>query len=154
MNWDLLDFAVAGGLLASVAGAFVLAMKVSAHPAYRAAMALALLAGLAIVWVALAVGIIGAGGPADLLYAGILALGLAGASVSRLRPRGMAFTVFAMAAAAAGVGVIAVLVTARDGFGQEVRVVLVFNALLVAAFSVSGLLFRRAAKGAAQAGAG
>lgn len=143
MNWTLLDFAVAGALLASVGGAFLIALRASRSLPYRAASAIALQAGLGIIWVALAVGIIDEeGAPADLMYAGVLSIGLAGAGLSRLRPEGMSYTLLAMAGASALIAAIAFVLTTRDGFDREAVVVLVFNAMLVGAFATSAFLFR------------
>ena len=53
---------------------------------------MALLTGLGLVWVNLAVGIVGSeGNPANLLFMPIPLLALIGAAIARLRPRGMAW---------------------------------------------------------------
>ncbi len=67
---------------------------------YRWAVGLALAAALIMVWISLAVGIIGSeDNPANLMYVGVLAVGFVGAIIARLRPRGMARAMFATAIA-------------------------------------------------------
>lgn len=151
MNWSLFDFLLAGGLLASVAGALVVGIKISASPFYRAGFALALLSGLALVWAALAVGIVGKeGSAADLMYAAILMGGLIGALVSRFRPAGMTRTLYGIAAA--------MLVAAGVAFaltrGAIAPAVLGFHVLLAGAFALSGYLCGRAGGGAPGLAAG
>ena len=69
---------------------------------YRSAIGVALAAACILVWLSLGVGIIGKDGdPANLMYFGVLAVGIIGAIVARFRPQGMARALFAMALAAA-----------------------------------------------------
>jgi hypothetical protein len=108
--WDFADFMIFGALLAGAGGAYELAMRVSGHRAYRAAIAVALAAAFILIWVNLAVGIIGdEGNPANLMYVGVLAVGIIGASITRGQPRGMARTLSVMAFAQGLVPVIALL---------------------------------------------
>ncbi|MDQ6522465.1 hypothetical protein RB608_02585 [Nocardioides sp. LHD-245] len=55
-----------------------------------------------------ALGIVGDGGPPDLLYAGALAVGAVGVAVARLRPHGMALALGATAVAVLLAGAVAV----------------------------------------------
>lgn len=70
----------------------------SPPPSYWSAIGLAILASFLLIWLSLGVGIIGADGdPANVLYGGVLGVGLIGAFLSRLRPYGMTRTLLAMA---------------------------------------------------------
>ncbi len=111
---------------------------------YRFAIAVALVAALMLVWLSLGVGIIGRDGdPANFMYLGVLAIGLFGAALSRLRPHGMSLTLFAMALAQALVAVIAL--TARLGLPWSGPAeIIALNAFFVALFVGAGYLFRRA----------
>jgi hypothetical protein len=142
VNWDAADFLVMGVLLASVGLAFELAARMSGDAAYRAAAGLAIVAAFLLIWVNLAVGIIGAeDNPANLMYAGVLAVGGIGALVARLRPAGMARAMFATAAAVALVALIALVA------GLDTRVQVVFaNLFFVALFAASAWQFREAAR--------
>ena len=78
--------------------------------AYRAAIGVALVAAFILVWLSLGVGIIGQDGdPANLMYFGVLAIGIIGASMARFQPYGMARALFAMALAQVFVTTIALL---------------------------------------------
>jgi hypothetical protein len=78
--------------------------------AYRAAIGVALAAAFILVWLSLGVGIIGKDGdPANLMYFGVLAVGIIGAIIARLQPYGMARALFATALAQALVAVIALI---------------------------------------------
>jgi hypothetical protein len=78
--------------------------------AYRFAVGIALAAAILLVWLSLGVGIIGGDGdPANLMYFGVLAVGIVGALIARFRPRGMARALFATALAQASVVAIALI---------------------------------------------
>jgi hypothetical protein len=65
---------------------------------YKFAVGVALLAAFLLIWLSLGVGIIGSDGdPANLMYFGVLAVGLIGAFHARFRAVGMARALFAMA---------------------------------------------------------
>ncbi|MGE5376429.1 MAG: hypothetical protein ACM3XO_15330 [Bacteroidota bacterium] len=85
-----MDFAVAGILLAGTGLMYVLLARRAGNLAYRAAVDIALGAALLLLWVNLAVGIIGSeDNPANWLYVGVLAVGFMGAILARFQPPGM-----------------------------------------------------------------
>ena len=87
VNWTLFDFVIAWALLASVGLTYAAVTRQKGGLAYRAAAALTLLTGLALVWGNLAVGFIGSeDNPANLLYLAVLVTGGIGAVLARLRP--------------------------------------------------------------------
>jgi hypothetical protein len=84
-----------------------------ARNAYRSIVGVALAAAFLLVWVNLAVGIIGTEDYlANVMYVGVLAVGIIGAIIARFRPHGMARALFATALAQALVAVIATLIDA------------------------------------------
>lgn len=110
--------------------------------AYRLALALALIAALLLMWLSLGVGIIGADGdPANLMYFGVIALGIVGSAIARLQPTGMAYTLFAMAAAQALVLAIALIGGLGWPYSGPAELILL-NGFFIAMFAVSGWLFR------------
>ena len=116
--------------------------------AYRWATGVSLTAAFLIVWVALAVGIIGEPGDlADGMYVGVLAIGGIGALIARFQAGGMSRTLFATALAQALVPAIALITGVQQTSATPVGAFLVMNGILVALFVVSGLLFRSAARG-------
>lgn len=113
---------------------------------YPLAMVLALAAALLLAWLSLGVGIIGADGdPANRMYFGVLALGLAGALASRFRPRGMAWALLAMALAQALVGAYALVAGLGRPWSGPLELILL-NGFFVALFLAAARLFRRAAQ--------
>lgn len=154
VNWTLGDFVVAGALLLGTGLSFELAMRRTGNAAYRAGAFLALGTTLLLVWVNLAVGIIGnENNSLNLLYFGALAGGIVGAFIARFRAEGMVRAMAATAAALALVPVAALMVgrpsvaSAEDLMG--VAGVFVLSGFFAALFAGSAFLFRRAAASSA-----
>jgi hypothetical protein len=112
---------------------------------YRLGIAVAVGTSLLLLYGMGALGIIGAGGRPDLMYLGVLGVGVVGAAVSRLRAAGMAVTLVAMAAAQMVVAVIALVAGLQDEPGASVAEILWLNAAFAAMFLLSAWLFRRSA---------
>jgi hypothetical protein len=108
------------------------------------------LAAFLIVWLNAAAGLIGIedDDPANLMYVGVLAIGLIGAIAARFQPLGLARALFATALAQALVGAIAVKLPNTAG---PVQIVLL-HGLFVALFACAALLFRSAARVRSAAG--
>lgn len=130
---------VAVGAMALVAcGLFELAVRIDAGRAYPAAAGIAVGAGLLTTWMNLAVGIIGnEDNPLNLMFGGVLLLGAAGALVVRLRPRGMARVLVAMALAQLCVAAVA------QWHGHFTWPI---NAFLALVWATAAALFRRSAR--------
>lgn len=110
VDWGLSDFVIFGAMLALAGGAFEWAVKLSPGKTFRAAAGVALAAAFLLVWVNGAVGLVGnEDNPANLMYLGVLIIGIAGAAVTRVRPSGMALTMMAVAVAQLLVPVIALI---------------------------------------------
>lgn len=108
VDWNVPDFIVFGGMLFFVGGAFEMATRISSNQAYRAGVGVALAAALILIWVNLAVGIIGnEENPANLMYFGVLAIAFVGVVIARFQPIGMARAMVATALAQVLVAVIA-----------------------------------------------
>ena len=120
----------------------------SSRRSYVVAAVLGLLAAMLVAWVNLAVGIIGEpDDPANLMYAGVVAVAVVGALAARFRPAGLAR---AMAAAALAQLMVAAVTFVLDlGYPPTPRAsLLLFSAILIACWAGSATLFRRAAGGA------
>lgn len=144
--WTASDFAFAAAMLAGTGLAYEWISARSGNGAYRAGAAVGLGAALMLVWAAGAVGIIGVDGdPFDLLYVGVLAVGLVGAWVTRFEAGGMSRTLAAMAIAQVLVAGIALLAGKHlDEFSSVPEIVAV-NAFFAALYIGSAALFRKAA---------
>ena len=138
VQWDLADFAFAGALVVGVGVSWELAVRKSAKPAWRAGVAIALMNAFVLAWSNAAVGIIGSeDNPANAMFHGVLAVGIAGALIARLRPQGMAWALVATAVAQVAVAAVA----AVAGMGPA------GPALLFAApWLASAWMFRKAAR--------
>ena len=148
VNWTGSDFAVFGTMLLIACGTCELALRLSRNLAFRAAVAVAVLAGFALVWINLAVGIIGSeANPANLMFAGVLMVGLLGALFARFRPAGMVLALLATAVAQIAVGVIALIA----GFDYTALFLGGFFAVI---WLVSAALFHVAARQASATPAG
>ncbi|MDZ7639802.1 MAG: hypothetical protein U5J83_16385 [Bryobacterales bacterium] len=110
--------------------------------AYKAAVALALVAGFVLGWATM-VHMSETENPVNLVYFGVLAVGAAGAALARLDAQGMARALFAMAAALAVAWVITQVLTSDTPAGP-VWNILVMHGGFVLIFVAAGLLFRHA----------
>ncbi len=144
--WDAADFIVMWFLIGGTILAYKLVSRTSANRAYRVAVGVAVVTGLLLIWINGAVGLIGSeDNPANLLYAGVLAIAAIGAGVARLKPAGMAWAMGATALAQFLVPVVALIIW-RPDFGPGVVQVLGLNFFFVLLFAGSALLFRHAAQ--------
>ncbi len=153
VNWDVADFALFGALLIAVGVPYELAVRTTGNNAARAAVGIALGAAFILVWVNGAVGIIGSeDNPANLMYGGVLAVGIIGAAIARFQPQGMARALFATAVAQALVAVIALIGRLGAPWSGPLEIV-ALNGFFVALFTGSALLFLKAARGRSETGA-
>jgi hypothetical protein len=137
VNWGPMDFAVIGVLVLGSGLLYEYASSRGGSFAHRAAVGIAVLAGLGLIWVNLAVGMIGdEGNPANLMYIFVLFVALIGAAIARFEPREASIAMFATAGTQAVVALIALVF----GLGPQ----LLADAFFVAAWVASGLLFRQA----------
>ena len=148
VGWTPFDFMVFGTMLFAACGTYELGARMSGNTAYRAAFGVAVVAGFLLVWVNLAVGIIGTeNNPANLMFGGVLVVGIVGALVARFRPQGMARAL--MATAVAQALVVAIAVVAAIGFDFAL---VGLTGFFVAMWLVSAGLFRKAAREQVPAG--
>ena len=152
--WTLSDFGVVGVLVVGTGLTYQLAARKAGNVAYRAAVGVALAAALILLWLMGAVGIIGVEGDrADLMYFGVLAVGIIGAIIARFQPDGMARALLATALAQAAVAVIALIAGKHQDPVTSVPELVGLNGFFVALFVGSAWLFRHAARKRPPAGA-
>jgi hypothetical protein len=120
---------------------------------YRLAVVVALGAVLFLILGIGALGIIGAGGRPDRIYAAVLGVLVLGTVIARLRPAGMALALAATALAQAVVSATALLAGLHEAEGASVVDIVGLTAMYAAAFGLAGWLFWQAAeKRSAKAG--
>jgi hypothetical protein len=122
-------------------------MTSSTKLSYCCALGVAIVATLLLAWLSLGVGIIGRDGdPANIMYFGVIGVGIAGACLARGRAPGMAKALLATAVAQGIVAAIALVARLGLPYSPPAEIVLL-NAFFVAMFCASAWLFRRAARG-------
>lgn len=152
--WDETDFAIIGAMLFGACGAYELAARMTGNIAYRAAVGVAVVAAFILIWINLAVGIIGSeDNPANLMYGGVLAVGILGALIARFQPHGMARALAATALAQALVGAIALIGGLGSTGANWPGAIALLTGAFAALWLISAWLFRKAARAQASAGA-
>jgi hypothetical protein len=151
--WSLFDFVFAGTLIFGTGLTYVLVARRAGNVAYLLAFGIALAAAFLLIILNGAVGIIGSeDNEANLMYVGVLGVGIIGAIIARFRPHGMARALFVMALGQALVALIAVIYGLGSPWSGPVELV-ALNGFFVALFLGSAWLFRNAARWQTPAGA-
>lgn len=140
VNWGPMDFALIGVLVLGAGLLFEYASSRSGTVIHKAAVGIAVAAGLGLIWVNLAVGFMDVE-TANLMYVLVLIVALMGAAIGRFEPREASMAMFATAAAHAVVAVI--------GLAADLGPTLLADAFWIAGWVASGLLFRQASLEAA-----
>jgi hypothetical protein len=134
-------------MLIAACAAYELATRMTRNVAYRAAVGIAVVAAFLLIWTDLAEGIIGSeDNPANLMYGGVLALGVSGAIVTRCRPRGMARVLVGTACAQALTAIVALSLGLGSNGANWPQVIIVLNGFFAILWLGSAALFWRAAR--------
>lgn len=146
MKWDLADFVVAGVLLFGTGLTYVVVSRMGNTTSYRLGAGVAVVAGLLLIWINLAVGFLGSeDNPANLLFGAVLAVAGVGALVARFRPLGMSRAMFATALTQFVVPLVAALIY-KPEVNMGMFKVLILNTIFSGIWATSGWLFRRAGR--------
>lgn len=141
--WTLSDFIIAGTFLFGTGFAYKLIIRKSGNVSYRLAIGFALFTGFFLLWVNGAVGVIGSEtNPVNLLYFGVIAVGIIGAFIARFQATGLSYTMFAMAITQALVAVIAIIRGYYPNSESAVFEIIAVNGFFIMLFIISALLFR------------
>jgi hypothetical protein len=138
-NWSAGSFVFVYVLFFATGMAYALIARRMGAWAYKAGVGVALVAGFALGWSNM-VHVADSENPANLVYYSVLVVGIVGAMLARLKPRGLAYTLFAMAATLALIAV--VLPSGAPPY--MARNMAIGHGVFVGLFTVSGLLFRHA----------
>ncbi|WP_138429056.1 hypothetical protein [Fodinibius saliphilus] len=146
--WTLSDFIVGGILIFSTGVTYLLvtqklAPKIGNKSIYKIAVGFTLFSGLFLIWANLAVGIIGAeNNPFNLIYFGVIAIGIIGSLITRFKPKEMSHLMFATAICLVGITINALTSGMQNNPDSSVFEILGINGLFISLFLVSALLFR------------
>jgi peptidoglycan/LPS O-acetylase OafA/YrhL len=138
-NWPVGAFVRVYVLFFMTGMVFALVARRMGVWSYKAGVGLALVAGFALGWSTM-VQVADSGHPERLWYHSVLVVGVIGACLARLNARGLALTLFAMAATLA---LIAVMLPSGAP-PYLARNMAIGHGVFVALFTASGLLFRHA----------
>ena len=138
-NWNAGAFVFVYVLFFATGMAYALIARKMRAWSYKAGVAVALVTGFGLGWSTM-VHVADSGNPANFAYYSVLAVGIVGASLARLKARGLALTLFAMAATLA---LIAVLLPSGAP-PYLARNMAIGHGISVALFTAAGLLFRHA----------
>ncbi|RNC83017.1 MAG: hypothetical protein ED557_09855 [Balneola sp.] len=140
VDWGLVDFLIAWIMLFGTGITYkLISLKMSQSVQYKIATGLAVVGLLLIVWVNLAVGIIGnEENPVNLIFYAVHVVGTLGTFISRFDATGMSYTAYAMSVTMVIIG----LITLIAGWGF-VPILTAFFGIL---FLISGMLYRKAAE--------
>lgn len=138
-NWPARGFVVVYVLFFATGMAYALIARRIDTWSYKLGVGVALVAGFGLGWSNM-VHVADSGHPENLVYYSVLVLGAIGACFARLRPRGLAVTLFAMAVTLALIA----LFLPSGAPPELARNMAVGHAGLVVLFTVAGLLFRHA----------
>lgn len=145
--WTASDFIFMGSLLFGTGVTYKLITKKSGELVYRVAVGFALFTGFFLIWVNLAVGIIGSeNNPINLFYFAVIFVGIIGAFIARFRPQGMSLTLFSMAITQALIAVVALFTGMAEAPGSSVVEILAVNGFFITLFVAAALLFGYAAQ--------
>ncbi|ODP38180.1 hypothetical protein [Sphingomonas turrisvirgatae] len=142
-DWTASDFVAMGVLFAAILAAYEFLAARAPGIAYRAAAVLTVLGLFLLIWLNLAVGIIGhENNDANLMFAGVIAIIVGGGCIARFGPAGMSKALFVAAALQAAIGVIALAFDLGvEGRGWP-RDVIVLTAFFTGLWAIAGTLYR------------
>ena len=124
-----------------------LVARKTGRAAYRTGIGLAIAAAALLGWINGAVGIIGSeNNRANLMYLGVVAVGVVGVAIARLKPGGMALAMMATAATQGLVTVVAI-VGGLGGPNSGPLELLAINGAFIALFLGAASLFRKTESG-------
>ena len=144
--WSASDFVVAAVIFGIVGGTFELAVRASGNASYRLGAAAAIGTASLLVWVNLAVGIIGnENNPLNLMFFGVILTALVGGIAARFRADGMARTMIVTAALQAAIGIGVFLTDAGGSEPPGAIGLLLLIEFFALGWAVSAALFQKAA---------
>jgi hypothetical protein len=143
VDWSVADYIIMGTLLFGTGSAFVILTAYSTNYLYKLAMVIAVGSTFLMIWVNLAVGLIGGGAHiGNLMYAGVIVIGLVGTFLARFSSQGMAHTMFAMSAGFAVILIIALVADMQNYPGSSVIEIIGVNGFFAMLYVLAGTLFR------------
>lgn len=143
VKWTIIDFVLMGVLLFGTGSLFVLVIRHGENIIYRAGMAVAVGATFLMIWVNLAVGLIGSGPHAgNLMYIGVVLILFIGIYLSRFKANKLELVMFTTALSFILITIIALLTNMQEYPGSSVIEIIGVNLFFATPYLLAGLLFR------------
>ena len=143
VNWDLLDFSIAGLLLASSGLALRWLVWRSKDPWFRIGSIIGILAVFLLIWSNLAVGLIGSGpNLPNLLFGLIPLIGIIGAIRSHFSSKGLFRSMVTMAIAILTMGIVSFLLSDLKNWENSFTAIFLVTGFFSFLFLVSALFFK------------
>lgn len=142
-NWSPTDFLVMGTIIFCAALFFEFVSRKGNSTLYRIATLIAVITGFLLLWVNMAVGVIGEDNPANLLYLGVILIGLVGVFAARFQAHKISRVLLGMAILQVLIPVAAYIFWPAD-FSPGFIKVFHINAVFALLWMFSALLFERA----------
>lgn len=144
VDWTASDFMIMGLLIAAACGAVEVGMRMSSNMAYRAGVVVGVGGAFLLVWINLAVGVLGSeDNPSNLMYVAVLLTGLVGAPLVRFRARGLVRVLLAMAGVQVAVPAVALAID--PAAAGPLHMIAGVTAFFLGPWLLSAALFRMAA---------
>jgi hypothetical protein len=144
MQWTLSDYVLVWVMLFTTGITYMFVSRLSSDNTYRAAVALAVVTGLLMVWSNLAVGIIGnEDNMINVVYFIILMLGFIGAFFVRFRSKGLAQVTGGMVLLLATVAIYAILIGMQDWPESSVMEIIGVHMFFMTPLALSAILFHQ-----------
>lgn len=143
LQWSVFDFMVVGGLVFTAAMGFMLLRSWSNSPTQSLAAMLAVASTFLVVWVNLAVGLIGAGPHwGNWIYAIIPFVIVGGVMIGGQNVRGLRISMYAAAISFLVIGLIALIAGLQNLPESSVREIIGINVMFATLYLFSALLFQ------------
>jgi uncharacterized membrane protein YoaK (UPF0700 family) len=146
LNWGVGDFVFVAVIFFGGLAAYRFVSRRGQGSMFHTAVVLSLVTALSMIWITLAVGIIGSeDNQANIMYVGVLGIGLLGSLIARFRATGMSRTMVTVTMAQLVVTVVAVTIW-KPETEEHAFSTFILNLFYVMLFLSSALLFRRASR--------
>lgn len=146
VNWSVSDFLIAGCVLFITGTAIVFTLRLKSNIIYRLAFLTTIVSAFLMIWVNLAVGLIGSGANlGNLMYIGVLVILIVGIYLSRYKSEKLEVALFSTALSLVVLGIVALLMNMQEYPGSSVMEIILVNLFFAGLFAIAGLLFRSVA---------
>ena len=143
VNWSLFDFLIMGGIIFGSGLALRYFVNQSDQLAYRIGIALAIGTTFLLIWANLAVGLIASGAnTANLMYIGVIGIGITGAFMTRLAAKGAERTMYAIVLGLVLHTIIALGIGAHKLPGSSPMEIFMVNGFFIFLYLCAALAFR------------